>query len=141
MIAAIATAYERLFVAFYGWSLKVDGGPHGAYSVYFATLMLGLALLLNAAALLIGLELIFGWPLIPEYQDSSLVWWIAAVAAYYGLQFLYFHWQGRYRKLIVRHAGSEQLLAKTKSAPILVYMVSSLVVVILLFLITTATAH
>ena len=35
----IKTAYERLFLAFYGWSLKTDGDK-GAYNVYYATLML-----------------------------------------------------------------------------------------------------
>lgn len=130
----ILSAYERLFVAFYGWSLRVDGRGSSWYNVYSASLMLSLGSLLNIAAFLIFLEMLSGVPILTRFAQfsNSRIWVVLAVIAYASMHFLYFGSGGRYRALVSKYAGDEQTLLATPKKGLIAYMALSVSLVITL---------
>jgi hypothetical protein len=121
--------YERLFVAFYGWSLKVDGRA-GPYHAYYASLSLSLGIILNLASLLMALELISGWRVVPSAGQVSKLWVALTSLAIVAVNFLYFRKGQRYKKLVRTYAGSDELLAAMPSRALIAYMVLSFLLVV-----------
>lgn len=133
MIDAVKSAYERLFVAFYAWSLRVDGKKTGLYNVYYAALMLSLALLLNFSCVLMALELISGWQFLTRFLRVPKVW-IAIIALIFAIsQFLYFSVGARYQDLVRRHSVNERALIQAPRKALLTYMILSVMAVVALF--------
>lgn len=129
----IRRMYERLFAAFYGWSLKVDGRK-GAYNVYYASISLGLALILNVAAIVIVLNMLTPLPFLMPAVQAPKIWWIVGFVALMALQYLYFRYKDRYKQVIIAHGPTEDRLAKGPHGKLIAYMVLSLVTVIGLLL-------
>jgi hypothetical protein len=128
------SAYERLFVAFYGWSLKVDG-KKGGYNVYYASLMLSLALPLNVASVVMIVDMLVPHPFLLRVTKISKTWWVLMLAGFAASQYLYFRRGDRYRELIAVYGGSEDGLAKGSYRMLLAYMASSVALVVVLFVV------
>jgi hypothetical protein len=126
-VAMIRAAYERLFVAFYGWSPKIDPNA-GGFNVYYASLMLSLALLLNAATIAIVLELLTGRQFLHWVAQTPRVPLGIVFVIYSFSQYLYFRWNDRYQALVVAHARDELSLAREPRKTVVAYMVLSVVV-------------
>lgn len=127
--AVIRSAYERLFVAFYGWSLKVDGRK-GGYNVYYASIMLSLALILNVASISMIVDMLVPQPFLLRATQIPKVWWVLGVVAFMALQYLYFRRGDRYRTVIVALGKTESGLANGPHGKLIAYMVLSVMVVV-----------
>ncbi len=127
----ISSLYDRLFVKFYGWSLKVDG-PSGTYTVLYASLSLSLMLLINLASLVVLLDLLFGWPLMAFVIGHSVLWVVAVAVAIAAFNVLHFRHRRRYKKLVTSYAGSEKALAAEPYKALIAYMVLSYVLFVAL---------
>lgn len=120
----VKAGYERLYVAFYGWSLRVDGND-GKFNILYATLMLSLAQLINVATIIVIVEMATGWLTIGDVAAIPKSWWIGLAVAIAGSQLLYFGSHERSKKLIALHAGSEGALRKRAPWKIVAYMIAS----------------
>ncbi len=127
----IKTAYERLFLAFYGWSLKTDGDK-GAYNVYYATLMLSLGLLLNLAGIALLADRLVPHPFLPYVMQLSKIWWMIFMVAFAAIQYLYFSQGNRYRKLVAAYGQSKEGLRDGAHVKVLGYLAASFVLVVVL---------
>jgi len=124
----ISKIYESLFVAFYGWSLKVDGNK-GGFNALYASLMLSLALLLNLAAATMVADLLAPRSFIGRITVPYKTWWVVGFGVFTASQCLYFSFGGRYRKLIAQVGRSEEDLEKGPHWKLVAYMVLSVVLV------------
>jgi hypothetical protein len=123
----IQRAYERLFAAFYGWSLKVDGNA-GDYNVYYAVFSLSVVLMLNFATLAMIVDDVSARPVLSHLiTDDSGVWWILGAIAFTAWQFFYFRNGDRYRKVIAANGPTEKDLAQGPHWKLIAYMVLSFV--------------
>jgi hypothetical protein len=127
-------AYERLFVAFYAWSLKVDG-KKGGYNVYYATLMMSFALFLNISSVTMIIDMLVPNTLLLELTNLSKVWWILSIVLFSTANYLYFASDNRFRRLIVASGQNADDLAKRSHRNTLIYMVASVALVILLLIV------
>jgi len=125
----IRGAYERLFAAFYGWSLKVDGNA-GDYNVYYAVFSLSVTLFLNIlTAGLIG-DMLSPVPFVERAADVSKVWWAMGMIAFTASQCFYFRSGYRYRKVIAAYVPTEKHLAQGPHWKLVAYMVFSVVALV-----------
>jgi len=127
----IKAAYERLFVAFYGWSLKVDGKKQG-YNVYYASIMLSLALFLNFASIAMIVDVLLPHSFLSSATKISRYWWVLIMITLTAGQYLYFSRGKRYQRLIVAYGHNEDRLVNAPHWKLLAYMVTSLALVIVL---------
>jgi hypothetical protein len=128
----VRNAYERLFCAFYLWSERINGG--GSYSIYYASLMVGLALLFNAASILMILEIVFDRPLLQSISQGSKVLITPLVIAYFLLNYLYFKRGNRYQCVLEAYGSQSIALGKTPGTFGIIYAVGSMLMfVVLLF--------
>ena len=125
----IRSAYERLFVAFYGWSMKVDGNK-GAYNVYYASIMLSLALILNVACVAMIVDMLVPQPFLLSVTQIPRAWWVVGFVALMALQYLYFRHGDRYRTVIATHGQTVSGLAAGPHGKLIAYMVFSVVAVV-----------
>lgn len=125
----IRKAYERLFVAFYGWSLKVDGGK-GGYNIYYASIMLSLALFMNIGSVAMVVDLLAPRPFLMRVTQIPKVWWILGFITFTALQYFYFHHGDRYRRLIAAYGPTEERLAKGPHGKLIAYIVLSVILVV-----------
>lgn len=100
------TAYERLFLVFFRWSERVNGRE--SYNVYYASLMLGLALLLNVASVLLIAEILFDRPLLQAVSSISKLLLAPLVVLYFWLHYRYFQSGKRYQRIVDTHAREGQ---------------------------------
>lgn len=110
----IMTAYERLFLVFFRWSERVNGRE--SHNVYYASLMLGLALLVNAASVLLVAEILFDQPLLQAVSSVSKLLLTPLVVLYFWLNYHYFRSGNRYQRIVDAHArdgqGSDAFLGR-----------------------------
>jgi len=122
----IKRAYERLFAAFYGWSLKVDGKQSGD-NVYSAVISLSLALFLNLITLAIIVDMLSPIPYLERATQVSSLWWILGAVAFTAVQYFYFRNGNHYRKVIAAFGPTEKHLAQGPHWKLIAYMVLSFV--------------
>lgn len=125
----IRRAYEALFAAFYGWSLKVDG-KKGAYNLYYASISLSLAMIFNLACLAMIVDMLAPQPFLLRITEAPRVWWLLGFAAFIASQYLYFRHGDRYRAVVVAHGPTEDILAKGPHGKLIAYMVLSVLAVV-----------
>ena len=125
----IRNAYERLFVAFYGWSLRVDGRK-GGYSVYYASIMLSLAIILNVASITMLVDMLGPHSFLRRATQTPRIWWVLGFIAVMAVQFLYFRHGDRYRALIASYGPTEDRLANGPHWKLIAYMVLSFIVLV-----------
>lgn len=125
----IKIAYEKLFAAFYGWSLKVDG-KKGAYNLYYASISLSLAMIFNVASIAMIVDMLAPQPFLLRFTQTPRAWWILGFAAFIALQYLYFRHGGRYRAVVAAHGPTEDSLANRPHWKLIAYMVLSVLIVI-----------
>lgn len=121
--------YERLFVAFYGWSLRVDG-KKGGYTVLYASMMLSLALILNIAGVAMIADMVSPRPFLVYLTHVSKIWLIFGIVAFMSVHLLYFLHDDRYRRAIAKYGPTEDQIAKRSPGKLIVYMIISLVSVV-----------
>lgn len=125
----IRRAYERLFAAFYGWSLKVDG-KKGAYNLYYASISLSLALIFNIASIAMIIDMLAPQPFLARLTQIPRSWWVLCFVVFMALQYLYFRHGDRYRAVVVANGPTEDRLAKGSHGGLIAYMVLSALTVI-----------
>lgn len=125
----IRSAYEGLFAAFYGWSLKVDG-KKGTYNIYYASISLSLALILNIASVAMIVDMLTPQPFLVRLTQASRTWWVIGFMAFAALQYLYFRYRDRYRAVIAAHGPDETRLANGPHGKLIAYMVLSVLTVV-----------
>lgn len=125
----IKSAYERLFAAFYGLSLKVDG-KKGAYNLYYASISLSLALIFNIASITMLVDMLTPQPFLVRLTQTPRAWWVLGFVAFMASQYLYFRYGDRYRAIVVAHGPTEERLAKGPHGKLIAYMVLSVLTVI-----------
>lgn len=135
MIARLVrNAYERLFCAFYLWSERINGRE--SFNVYYASLMVGLALLVNAASILMILEVVVDRAFLQVVSSASTVFLAPLVIIYFLLHYYYFKRADRY-KIVVEAQKNNERRPIGKAFPkfgITYAVVSMLVFFVLLFL-------
>jgi hypothetical protein len=101
-------------------------GPSGSYNVLFATISLSYGLILNIFSLIIGIDVLFGLGLINALIEVPKWTLVLGAAVFLAANFLYFHWGGRYRSLIVGHVvnNCESRFMRHRTA--IIYMLTSL---------------
>jgi hypothetical protein len=125
----IKSAYERLFAAFYGWSLKVDG-RRGISNVYYASISLSLALMLSAVSVAMIIDMVTPEPFLLHLVRTSRAWLILGYLSLTVLQYLYFRRRNHYRAVIVAHGPTEDSLANGPHWKVIAYMVLSVLAVV-----------
>jgi len=118
----IKSSYEYLFYLFYKWTIWINGEKN--YPIYYASLMLSLAVILNIFSLMMVVELFSIYAPLSFVVSRSKYFLVVFSVAILGLNYLYFSRKNRWVVIVEKfNKGGKGERALIKAG---VYMAGSL---------------